>query len=134
MKPSIKALLLAAALPGGCVSAGVYSAVYVPGEYHGYGNAFRGPVHVLVETDAHSMLRVELVDHVDDELTGGAAMEELAELALEWNSAGLDAVSGATESSEGFLEALEDALAKARIRRESGKTGKAMQPAPALLP
>jgi uncharacterized protein with FMN-binding domain len=97
------------------VSAG-YSAAYVPGEYYGSGEAFRGPVRVLVETGPCRILRVEIIDHDDDEITGGAAMEELAALALEWNSAGLDAVSGATESSEGFLEALEDALAKARVR------------------
>jgi fumarate reductase flavoprotein subunit len=116
-------MLAAAVLPGGCAgggySAGVSggsSAAYVPGEYRGYGNAFRGPVQVLVETGPYSILRVEIVDHADDELTGGAAMEELAELVLEWNSAELDAVAGATESSEGFLEALEDALDQARIR------------------
>jgi uncharacterized protein with FMN-binding domain len=112
-------MLAAAILPGGCISGGYsagVSAVYMPGEYRGYGNAFRGPVQVLVETGPYGIVRVEIVDHADDELTGGAAMEELAELALEWNGAGLDAVSGATESSEGFLEALEDALAKARVK------------------
>jgi fumarate reductase flavoprotein subunit len=115
-------MLAIAVLMGGCTGGGYANgasggaAVYAPGEYRGYGNAFRGPVQVLVETGPYRILRVEIVDHTDDELTGGAAMEELAGLVLEWNSADLDAVSGATESSEGFLEALEDALAQARIR------------------
>ncbi|MDR1617678.1 MAG: FMN-binding protein [Treponema sp.] len=114
---TLAAGMTAAALLGGCAGApaGRSAAVYVPGEYDGYGNAFRGPVQVLVETGPHGILRVELVDHADDELIGGAAMEDLAALVLEWNSAELDAVSGATESSEGFLEALEDALSRARV-------------------
>ena len=40
-------------------------------------------------------------------------MEELLEAVLETGSTDLDAVSGATFSSAGFLEAVEDALGKA---------------------
>jgi uncharacterized protein with FMN-binding domain len=41
-------------------------------------------------------------------------MEELLELVLEYQSTGLDGISGATESSAGFLAAVEDALSRAR--------------------
>jgi uncharacterized protein with FMN-binding domain len=63
---------------------------------------------------AGEIAEVEILDHQDDPFTGGPAMEELAELVLEYNAADLDGISGATESSAGFLEAVEDALGKAR--------------------
>jgi uncharacterized protein with FMN-binding domain len=40
-------------------------------------------------------------------------MEELLEAVLSAGSADVDAVSGATGSSAGFLEAVEDAMARA---------------------
>ena len=43
-------------------------------------------------------------------------MEELLELVLETGSTDLDAVSGATFSSRGFLEAVDDALGHAILK------------------
>jgi uncharacterized protein with FMN-binding domain len=40
-------------------------------------------------------------------------MAELTELVLDYQSTDIDAVSGATESSAGFLAAVEDALGRA---------------------
>ena len=86
---------------------------YAPGFYEGFGDGYRGPVHVLVRTNSGGILGIEILGHGDDPEVGGAAMEELLELVLEANSTELDAVSGATESSSGFLAAVEDALAEA---------------------
>jgi uncharacterized protein with FMN-binding domain len=48
------------------------------------------------------------------------AMGELLELVLDYQSTGLDAISGATESSAGFLAAVDDALRKANVIRGPG--------------
>jgi fumarate reductase flavoprotein subunit len=53
---------------------------------------------------------IEIVESGEDPFVGGAAMEELLELVLMYNSTDLDAVSGATESSKGFLAAVENAM------------------------
>jgi uncharacterized protein with FMN-binding domain len=53
-----------------------------------------------------------IVSHREEPYPGTAAMEELLELVLETGSTDLDAVSGATLSSRGFLEAVEDALSR----------------------
>jgi uncharacterized protein with FMN-binding domain len=88
---------------------------YRDGEYEGTGQGLRGPVVIRLRIESGLITELEIVQHDDDEFSGGPAMENLAELVLEQNStAGIDAVSGATESSAGFLAAVEDALAKAR--------------------
>ena len=76
----------------------------------GTGQGFRGPITVAVLLDGHTLLGIEILNHWDDPYIGGAAMEALAELALDGNTTDLDAISGATESSMGFLSAIEDAL------------------------
>jgi uncharacterized protein with FMN-binding domain len=58
---------------------------------------------------------IEIVEHREDPALGGEAMAELLEQVLIYGPAETDVVSGATESSRGFLNALEDAL-----RRGSG--------------
>ncbi|GHV17157.1 hypothetical protein FACS189493_4260 [Spirochaetia bacterium] len=120
---AVSALALAACAHGD--RAGFHAAVrearYIPGVYEGVGRGFRGTVHVAVEVDGSGFLGIEILEHDDDPLVGGAAMEELLELVLETDAADIDAVSGATESSEGFLAAVEDALRQA----ESAQTGNA---------
>jgi uncharacterized protein with FMN-binding domain len=56
---------------------------------------------------------IGITAHQEDPFTGGEAMTELLELVLDYQSTDLDAVSGATESSAGFLGAVEDALSRA---------------------
>lgn len=88
---------------------------YRDGEYEGTGQGLRGPVVVRLRIEAGSITGLEIVRHEEDEFSGGPVIEALAELVLENNDpGGIDAVSGATESSAGFLAAVEDALAKAR--------------------
>jgi hypothetical protein len=95
---------------------------YMPGTYEGTGAGFRGQVRALVQVDETGIAGIEL-DHEDDAEIGGAAMEELLELVLEGNSTeDIDAVTGATESSLGFLSAVEDALAKATAKATTKTT------------
>ncbi|MDR0374469.1 MAG: FMN-binding protein [Treponema sp.] len=76
----------------------------------GTGQGYRGIIRVLVHSNSNGIQSIEVIDHEDDEFIGGAAMESLVESILESNSTDLDAVSGATESSHGFLEAVRNAL------------------------
>jgi uncharacterized protein with FMN-binding domain len=66
--------------------------------------------------DSGGIRGIEILEHRDDALVGGAAMEELAERTLSWGTTDLDLISGATESGAGFLAAVEDALAQGLIR------------------
>ena len=89
---------------------------YAPGVYDGAGTGYRGPVHVRVQVSPAGIEDIAITSHVETVFPGAAAMEELLEEMLESGSTDLDAVSGATFSSNGFLEAVEDALAKASAK------------------
>ena len=98
----------------GCLGSGfVREAGYTPGIYTGTGRGYRGPIHVEVEVSHAGIEDITITGHSEGAYPGGAAMEELLELILETGSTELDAVSGASFSSAGFLEAVEDALGKA---------------------
>ena len=112
-----KGLLILAMFPllACCTGAGsVRKAGYTPGVYEGTGRGYRGPVHVRVQIGPAGIEDIEITDHPDSIFPGAAAMEELLDLVLEYDSTDLDVVSGATFSSRGFLEAVEDALEQAR--------------------
>jgi len=78
----------------------------------GVGQGFRGPISVQVRVNEGSITGIEIVDSMEDRFVGGSAMEELLDLVIMYNSTDIDAVSGATESSEGFLEAVQNAILK----------------------
>jgi uncharacterized protein with FMN-binding domain len=96
----------------GCLSqTSVQNAGYTPGIYEGSGRGYRGPVHVRVQISPAGIEDIVITSHEEIAYPGAAAMEELLEMVLETGSTDLDAISGATFSSMGFLEAVEDALA-----------------------
>jgi len=83
----------------------------VDGEiFEGVGQGFRGPISVQVRMNEGSITEIEIVDSAEDRFVGGTAMEELIDLVIMYNTADIDAVSGATETSEGFLEAVRNAI------------------------
>jgi uncharacterized protein with FMN-binding domain len=109
-----------AMLAAGCASFAVRGKLPADGTWEGAGEGWRGPVRVAVSLESGVIAGIEITGHEDDPRVGGAAMEELREAALEANSAALDAVSGATESSAGFLAAVDDALSKAAAEKGAG--------------
>jgi uncharacterized protein with FMN-binding domain len=96
-----------------CISYEQKLELYRDGDYEGSGEGYRGNIHVWVQIYQGSISDLEILYHEEDELVGGAAMEELLGLVLDGNSTNIDAVSGATQSSAGFLEAVDNALEKA---------------------
>jgi len=98
----------------GCLGPGLIRETgFTPGTYEGTGRGYRAPIHVEVEISHAGIEGITITGHSEGAYPGGAAMEELLELVLETGSTELDAVSGATFSCAGFLEAVEDALQKA---------------------
>jgi urocanate reductase len=89
---------------------------FTPGVYLGYGSGYRGMIQVRVQTSAAGIEDAAIVSHQESNYPGLAAMLELMEQVLETGDTDLDAISGATYSSRGFLWAVEDALEKARRR------------------
>jgi len=115
--PLFLAVLMAVILFAGCLSQGsILESGLAPGTYEGSGRGYRGPIHVRIELSYAGIEDIEIISHNEGPYPGAAAMEELLDLVLETGSTDLDAISGATCSSMGFLEAVDDALGKAANR------------------
>jgi len=78
--------------------------------FEGTGQGYRGLIAVQVCVDDGTITEIVVVDSDEDRNVGVPAMEELIELVILYNSADIDAVSGATETSRGFLEAVRSAI------------------------
>jgi len=92
---------------------------YEPGIYEGTGQGYRGPVHVQVQVARAGIEDIVITGHSDSSYPGAAAMEELLEQVLEYGSTDLDVIAGASFSSRGFLDAVEDAVAQAIAQNSS---------------
>jgi fumarate reductase flavoprotein subunit len=79
-------------------------------EVEGAAMGYRGMIHVRVSMDKGTITDITVIESDEDWAVGGAAIEELTDLVLMENSTEIDAVSGATETSKGFLEAIENAI------------------------
>ena len=79
----------------------------------GTGMGYRGPINVRLRMKNGNITEID-VDSIEDRFVGGAAIEELIDLIIENNSVDVDAVSGATETSRGFLSAVENAIISGR--------------------
>ena len=103
-------------LLAGCLIPGLGREVsYAPGVYEGSGQGYRGPVQVRLLVGPAGIEDIVITSHRESAFPGVAAMEELLEAVLEeYDLTDLDTVSGATFSSRGFLDAVENALRKAQ--------------------
>jgi fumarate reductase flavoprotein subunit len=99
-------LALAMCLIFGCASLSTGDEDFYNGEAMGY----RGMIYVRVGMKNGAITEITVIESGEDPAIGGAAIEELTDLVLMYNTTEIDAVSGATETSRGFLEAVEHAI------------------------
>ncbi|MDR1858899.1 MAG: FMN-binding protein [Treponema sp.] len=106
----ITALAVALAAAAFAACAGYKAADAADAVYEGAAMGYRGIIRVRVGMERGRISEITVVESSEDGAVGGAAMEELADLALAYNTTELDAISGATETSRGFLAAIENAI------------------------
>ena len=99
-------VVLGAALFMGCTSL----KTGVDAVYEGSAAGYRGIIRVRVGMESGTITEITVIESNEDRAVGGTAIEELTDLVLMYNTTELDAVSGATVTSKGFLAAIEDAL------------------------
>ncbi|MFT8212330.1 MAG: FMN-binding protein [Symbiopectobacterium sp.] len=105
--PSLAAALLFVA------SAGVQT--YKDGTYTGKAQGKEGEIEVSVNISAGKIANVEVVKHEDTEaLMLGVIDNIVPEIVEKQTTEGIDAVTGATMSSTGVLEAAKQALEQAK--------------------
>lgn len=76
----------------------------------GYG----GDIKLTVKLEGDTIKDIVVDEHKESEGIGADALPELVEAAKKANSADVDNISGATDTSEAFKQALKDAMAAAK--------------------
>ena len=90
------------------------SGVYQDGEYLGKASAYNGNVEVKVTISGGKMTAIDIVKTKDDEDYFFDAQKKVIPEILEKQSTDVDAVAGATTSSEGIAHAVQKALEQAK--------------------
>ena len=96
------------------VDANSASGAYQDGEYVGKASAYNGNVEVKVTISGGKMTAIDIVKTKDDEDYFFDAQKKVIPEILEKQSTDVDAVAGATTSSEGIAHAVEKALEQAK--------------------
>jgi uncharacterized protein with FMN-binding domain len=78
--------------------------------HKGSAMGYRGIIQVEVHISAGAITEITIVDSMEDRFVGGSAIEELIDIVIENNSTDVDAISGATVTSKGFLSAVNNAI------------------------
>ena len=80
------------------------SIIMTDGVYEGTGPAYRGNVTLAVTVKDNAISAVEILESTDTYMIGVKAYEQLTEQIITHQSLGVDSISGATVSSNGFLQ------------------------------
>lgn len=82
--------------------------------YTGEGNGYAGPVVVEVTMQGSKIVKIEVVSSEDTPGLSTQAFEVMIDRIVTKQGVDVDTVSGATASSRGLLQAVEDAIAKSK--------------------
>lgn len=94
---------------------------FTSGTYEGEAEGFHGNIKLKVTVDETSIKSVEIIEHNETNGIGTVALEKLPVEIVEKQSIGLDALSGCTFSSNGVLNAVENALKSSGVNLEALK-------------
>ena len=86
---------------------------YLDGTFEGEGTGFGGTIKVSVTLKDGRITEVTVTEHSGEDPVYYAQAETLTETVVRTQSVDIDAVSGATYSSNGILSAISDAVSKA---------------------
>ena len=99
-------------------------AVYIPGTYTGTADGFGGEVTVEVTVDYMQITNVEVIEQNETAGIGSEAFETLISEILDTGSPNVDSVTGATISSQAFLNAIDNALQEAQLYQEDSQASR----------
>lgn len=108
------------------------AAAFVTGTYTGAGEGFAGEFKVEVTLNDEGIESIKALENSETPAIGGAAIETLTAQIVEKQSLAVDAVSGATLTSNGLLIATAAALTEAGV--DPTELGYADPAAPVILP
>ena len=100
---------------GGSTKPTESAGIFKPGTYTATTEAYKGEMKVEVEFDKDKILAIKVLEHVDTEGLADNAFNDTIEKILEAQSSEVETVTGATESSNALMKAVQDAIDQAKI-------------------
>ena len=122
MKKRVLALVLAAAMCLGLAACGgkttpseppVEEGAYKAGTYEASADGRNGPVKVSVTFTADAIEKVEITEHTETDGISDPAINDIPTAIVTYQSLGVDAISGATITSDAILAAVADCVTQA---------------------
>lgn len=89
----------------------------------GVGNGKHGDIKVEVSFTDGKITDIKVLEQQENEVLAEPVYTKLKDSVMQANSAEVDAVSGSTETSKGYLEAIADAITKAGVTLVAGSAG-----------
>jgi len=109
----VLAMVLCMAAYGAAPAQATQAGTYTPGTYTGVGAGKNGDITVEVTFSADKIERITVVSHSETPSLSDAAIANIPTQIVEAQSLGVDAVSGATYTSNGIVDAVADAVKQA---------------------
>ena len=109
----VLAMVLCMAAYGAAPAQATQAGTYTPGTYTGVGAGKNGDITVEVTFSAEKIERITVVSHSETPSLSDAAIANIPTQIVESQSLGVDAISGATYTSNGIVEAVADAVKQA---------------------
>lgn len=88
--------------------------IYHEGKYTGIAQGYHSDIEVEVLTDKYRILQINVTKHKEMPVISEVVFKEIPYKVIRENSTDVDMVSGATYTSEGLINALNDAINKAK--------------------
>lgn len=110
MKKAVAVITLAATMSLSLVGCGSKAPEYVDGDYEGTAAGGMSDITVSVSVVDGKIAAVDMVSHEETPGIADAAFEQVPAAIVEKNSTEVDIVAGATGTSDGIMQAVENAL------------------------
>ncbi|PKM56030.1 MAG: FMN-binding protein [Firmicutes bacterium HGW-Firmicutes-3] len=92
--------------------------IYVPGTYINETEGYYSTLRVSVTVDQNHITQIEILSHEEPEVLANVVFEELPKSIMKKNNTDVDAISGATYTSEALIDAVKKALEQAKVAEE----------------
>lgn len=95
--------------------------IYEPGTYEATAEGHNGEMKLEVTFDANEITSIEIVEHEESEGISDEAIDTIPQAIIDGQTLNVDAVAGATYTSDAIIEAVSDAVSQAGGDPESLK-------------
>ncbi|MFD3158337.1 FMN-binding protein [Haloimpatiens sp. FM7330] len=92
--------------------------MYKEGIYEGIGQGHHGDIKVSVDIDKYKIKEIKIIEQQETPELCDIVYDKIPKMVVKANSVKVDVVAGASYTSQGLIDAIEDAVGKAKIKQD----------------